>query len=82
MDGKGKSNPKAKERGRESQSTTHEEGEDHGSRGGVIDGEGRDDGAHEQDTNGESGEEGGEAASWRSNRIEKARKARTGVAVQ
>ena len=47
-----------------------------------TDGDGGDGGVHEQDANAESGAEGGEAASWRSNRIEKAREDRTGMAVQ
>ena len=50
MDGKGKSNLKAKERGRESECTTPEEGEDDGSHGGVNDGDYKDDGVHEQGT--------------------------------
>ena len=81
MDGKGKSNLKAKERGRESECTTPEEGEDHGSHGGVNDGDGGDDGVHEQDTKEESGAKGVEAASWLSNRIENAREPRTGAVV-
>jgi hypothetical protein len=79
MDGKGKSNLKAKERGRESECTTPEEWEDHGSRGGINDGDGR---VHEQDTKEESGAKGVEAASWLSNRIEKAKEARMGAVVQ
>jgi hypothetical protein len=46
-----------------------------------TDGNGGNDGAHEQDANPKSRAEGGEAASWRSNRIEKAREATTGAAV-
>ena len=60
---------------------TPEEGEDHGSRGGVNDGDGGDDGVHEQDTKEESGAKGVEAASWLSNRIENAREPRTGAVV-
>jgi hypothetical protein len=82
MDGKGKSNLKVKERGRESQCTTYEEGEDHGSHGGVNNGDGEDNRVHEHDTKGERGAEGGEATSWQSNQLEKAREARTSAVVQ
>ena len=60
---------------------TPEEGEDHGSRGGVNDGDGGDNVVHKQDPKEESGAKGVEAASWLSNRLEKAREPRTGAVV-